>query len=189
MESKVCLTLKFTPHTRPKCSNAQMLVPKKTAVEELQGVGKEWAPRTRTPKEVFRREAVPHGFAVTERHTQYKNTLKGTPLARPVSAAEKDTHGVFSSGPLVFCALGSLVFQELSKFGHTQLQLRILGRTQTDPASPRVTQMEAVNQRPTRAATAAARNLEVWHDTSVKFPENGFTSLVCTHAWTPTWTL
>lgn len=95
-------------------------------------------------------EGIPHGFAVTEKDTERKGqgTLKGTPLARSVSAAEKDTVGVFRWGLLEFHALGSLVSQEVSKFGHTPLPLQILGWTQTDTASPGVTQMEAVSQSP-----------------------------------------
>lgn len=69
--------------------------------------------------------------------------------------------GVFRWELLQFHALGSFVSQELSKLGHTLLQLQILGRTQTDPASPRVTQMQEVKSEPCTATTAAAGSLEV----------------------------
>lgn len=47
-------------------------------------------------------------FSVTERDAgPQQGTVKGTPVARPVSAAEKDRVGVFSWEPLVFRALDS----------------------------------------------------------------------------------
>lgn len=84
MEGKFCLTLKFTPHGRPKCSSVQMPVPNENYSQRATGCGV-------PPK---RPSGGRWGGSSTWRGTQ------GTPFARPVSATEEDTVGAFSWGPL-----------------------------------------------------------------------------------------
>ena len=109
----------------------------------------------------------PHGGLQADLQWQRKTqreaqgTLTRAPVARAVSAARKDTADVHHCQLLEFNALGSLGPQQLFKLGHTLLQFRILGWTETDPADSRVTQLEAVSQSPAQAATAAAGSLEV----------------------------
>ena len=190
MENEVCLTLKFTPHTCPRHPSVQMLEPNENYSQRAAGCGGGVSTKRQSPQgglQVGSGEGIPHGFAVTAKDTEHKGqgTLKGTPLARSVSAAEKDTVGVFSWGLLEFHAPGSLVSQEVSKFGHTLLPLQILGWTQIDTASPRVTQMEAVSQSPEPLQLQEARRCEPsfllnFQPHQKPVPENGFAAVcVC----------
>lgn len=121
MESKVCLTLKFTPHTCPKHSRAQLLVPNENCSQRSAGCGDGVSTKNQSPPE--RSSDGKWGGASTwvysDRHREYKSTLKGTPLSR-LCLQQRKTGLVCSAGDhCVLCSGLSCVPGTLQAWPHS----------------------------------------------------------------------